>query len=113
MSIDPRVIGLDEIDTRRSVLTDAHSLSVLANGLNSLTLGAQFVGGAAQSLAHIVQCLVLYEVLIVDSILLDTRADVVRAVELFPEVIKGVYLRWGIRDEVGSIVEQVARWAFV
>jgi hypothetical protein len=62
------------------------------------------------TLANIIQNIVLYNTIIVDALLFERKlySDVSTAYELFPNVIRGIYLRWGIRKKIGDIVLEIA-----
>ena len=90
MPTDPRIIGVEELDRHRTVLTDAHSLS----RLHMLTDPAHYYSNRTgviepPSFANLVQNLVLYDVIVVDSVLLDTDPGVARAIDLFPGAVSG------------------------
>jgi hypothetical protein len=120
MPVDPRIIGIEELDRHKSVLTDAHSLSRIIELTNRFLRmsGDEFVRNSRISdplvqsrilgVANIIQSLVLYDTLVVDSVLLDTEQDVAEAVNLFPGVIFGVHLKWHIRKKIGDIVRNMA-----
>ena len=94
------------------MLTDAHPLSWLRR-LEPPSRYHRFEQAHLiqdPSLANLVQNLVLYDVIVVDSVLLDTHPYVVRAIDLFPGAIFGVYLKLGIRGEIGSRVRSVTSW---
>lgn len=94
------------------VLVDAHSLAALANVLTAPTPPAfdprVLTGPGGPALANVIQNVVLYDTLLVDSLLFQTEANVQTAWELFPNVIRGVYLRDGIRLRIGQTVDAVA-----
>lgn len=113
MPVDPRIIGVGELDRHKSVLTDAHSLSRLIELTGSFPRNVssdEFTRTGNLDLAYILQNLVLYDVMVVDSVLLDTYPDVAEAITRFSGVIFGVHLKWDIRSEIGKIVERAASW---
>lgn len=123
MKTDSIVIPQNKIDTTSSLLVDAHSLRALyltiftrseynfSNLINSPD--ALYNSGNYSSwdnmlaLANTIQNMVLYDTIIVDSLLLQADTGVRAACELFPNVIKGVYLDYNLRQRIGERVYTV------
>lgn len=106
---DPRIVGIENVDRSKCVLSDAHSMSVIANVLSSDEIPnfshevfANERGG--DSLAHVIQSVVLYEHILVDSVLFDLGV-VNQAEALFPEIIKGLFLRPSVRNAVAESMD--------
>jgi len=117
MPADKRVIPQDRVDPIDSLLVDAHSLKALpftqdysstlrfSESRNPNKLYDQLDQGLA--LASLIQNIVLYDTLIVDSLILQTEPEVKEAFSLFPGIIKGVYLETKLRREIGERVYTV------
>jgi hypothetical protein len=114
MKTDPRILPAEDIDRARTVLVDAHSLAALVKDLTQPTV-ANFSlveltsDYAGRKLANVIQSIVLYETLVVDSLLFQIYSDVHIATEFFPQIIRGVYLRPMIREKIGAVVGNIAR----
>jgi hypothetical protein len=106
---DPRVISAENVDRTRTVLVDTHSIST-ANRLLKQTAAPNFDFSydEGKTLANFIQALVLYETIVVDSILLGSSSyyDIELALDLFPGIIRGVYLRDPDRHRIGHVVQQ-------
>lgn len=112
MKPDERITSVERLERAGSVLVDAHSLYALANVLLETSVptfdDSVFVQTGGPTLANVIQNVVLYDRLVVDSLLFEVNSDVSRACELFPGVIQGVYLRNDVREEIGRIVASIA-----
>jgi hypothetical protein len=108
--IDQRVISAEKIDRSRTVLVDTHSLSAgnrLLSGADVPVFDiSSFADDSGKALANIIQALVLYETIVVDSILVGSHTDVGLAFDLFPSIVRGVYVRDMDRIRIGHWVEQ-------
>jgi hypothetical protein len=109
---DERIVSIERLDRARCVLMDAHSLASLdtnafVDPVFPSRLGprefAAYLGGPW--LAHIIQSLVLYETVLADSILFEVESTVTRAHELFPDAIRGIFIRSSARERVGERVD--------
>jgi hypothetical protein len=110
IKVDPRVIPAEKIDRSRTVLVDTHSLSAGNRLLERASVPAfdvsSFADDAGHALANIIQSLVLYDTIVVDSILLGSHSDVGLSLDLFPGIVRGVYLRDVERVRIGHWVSQ-------
>ena len=103
---DDRLVGIERVDHARSVLIDNHSLTMLSSDFEDLEVALtlkprDFVanpGGAW--LAHIIQTFVLYDTVLVDSVLFEVAPAVCRAYKLFPDAVRGVFILDSARDRV-------------
>jgi hypothetical protein len=103
---DERLVGIERVDRSRSALVDTHSLTTLASDFEDPGLALALMprdlvaqpGGAW--LAHIIQTFVLHDTVLVDSVLFDNEPAVSRAYSLFPDAIRGVFIRDSARDRV-------------
>ena len=117
MPTDNRVISQDKIDPTSSLLVDAHSLKALpftqcyssdlriGEAVNQDKVHDELDHGLA--LASLIQNIVLYDTVVADSLLLQTEPGGKEAFDLFPEVIKGVYLETALRRKIGDRVYTV------
>jgi hypothetical protein len=106
--VDDRIVSIEKLDRTRCVMVDAHSLATIAPELQTRetpTITARHLvetpGGPW--LANIIQTIVLNETVVVDSVLFDLDT-VSEAYKLFPDIIRGLFIRPGVRDDVGSRV---------
>lgn len=112
MRVDERIVSVEKLERAGTVLVDAHSLYQLADELIERQVpafGASILteqGGPR--LANVIQNIVLYDRVIVDSLLFQIDSKVSIACELFPDVIRGVYLRDDVRLRIGSVVDSIA-----
>jgi hypothetical protein len=108
--VDPRVIPAENIDRSHTVLIDTHSLSAGNRLLMRADIPAfdisSFADDAGRALANLIQALVLYETIVVDSILVGPHSDVGLALDLFPGIVRGVYIREIDRLRIGHWVQQ-------
>lgn len=92
------------------MLVDTHSLSAGNRLLRRAEAPAfdisSFVDDAGRALANIIQALVLYETIVVDSILVGAHSDVEVTLDLFPGIVRGVYIRDIDRLRIGHWVQQ-------
>jgi len=113
MKTDSRIIPTEKIDVNRTVLVDAHSLKTIPKYLIDDNVPSfeisEFTEYGAPSLSNIIQNIILYDKIIVDSILFQINSDLSIACELFPDTIFGVYLRPMVRSKIGTIVQNIAR----
>lgn len=125
MKIDSIVIPQNNIDKTSSLLVDAHSLkalglillyernqydfSNLVKSPNQLySSGNHFTWDNMLALANIIQNMVLYDTIIVDSLLFQADGFVRDTCELFPDVIKGVYFDYDFRYNIGQRVSSIS-----
>jgi len=115
VQFDPRIVSEEKLDRAKTALVDTHSLYVLAKELKDggvptfdVSALAQSYGGRA--FANVIQNIVLYDTIIVDSLLFQVHSDVSTACELFPDIIKGIYVRCGVRRKIGGLVGNIAGW---
>jgi len=114
MITDARIISVEKLDRAKTVLVDAGSLSTLANVLTEPSVPTfdllMLTERGGPTLANIIQNIVLYDTIIVDSLLFEETvgSDISTASELFPNVIRGIYLRWGVRKKIGKTVQEIA-----
>jgi len=110
--IDPRIMSVEKLDRAKTVLVDAGSLSTLAHVLIEPTIPTLDISLLTErggpTLANIIQNIVLYDTITVDSLLFEIYSDVSTACELFPNIIRGIYLRRGVREKIGDIVNEIA-----
>jgi len=98
---------VEDIDRTKSVLVDSHSLRAIAPVLSleevpTISNRDLVDTPGGPWLANILQAVVLHDTLLVDSLLLELEPDVVRAQELFPDVIKGLFIREDARERAGK-----------
>lgn len=104
--VDARVAPIERLDRSRAVLVSGHSLEVIATQLETsevpwLTPRQLVEEPGGPHLANVIQTIVLHDALLVDSVLFDI-GTVSHAHELFPDVIKGVFIRDSMREQVGE-----------
>lgn len=111
--VDSRIITAETLDKSRTVLVDAHSLStagpVLAEREVPRFHFSSFANDPGRALANVIQTIVLYETVVVDSTLLYSHSAVDVAFDLFPNVFRGVYLRDRDRMRIAHWVQQATR----
>jgi hypothetical protein len=112
---DSRITALERLDRARCVLVDGHSLSALANLLESpeipsITPRELVSTRGGPWMAHIIQTMVLYDTILFDSVLFELEPAVSKAHELLPEIIKGLFIRDSTRQLASERVEAAVRW---
>lgn len=112
MRIDERILPTEKLERSGTVLVDAHSLQTLARELVEPYVpvfnASAFTQYGGVTLANVIQNIVLYDRLVVDSLLFQVSSSVSTACELFPDVIRGVYVRNQVRMKIGHIVDFIA-----
>lgn len=125
MKIDSIVIPHNKLDKTSSLLVDAHSLKALelillyernqydfSNLIKSpdqlYSSGDYLTWNNMLALANVVQNMVLYDTIIVDSLLFQAEGAVRATCELFPDIIKGIYLSYDFRYNIGQRVSSVS-----
>lgn len=110
MILDSRIISIERINRARTVLVDYHSLTILARELTDSTVPSfdltDLIKGGGPTLANIIQNLVLYDNIIVDSLLFEAEPAVSTAQELFPDAIHGVFIRPQTRTAIGQVIDR-------
>ena len=86
--VDSRIIPAEKLNKDHTVLVDAHSLSVACPILAERRVPgfevSSFGNDLGRALANVIQTIVLYETIVVDSTLLYSHSAVEQALELFP-----------------------------
>jgi hypothetical protein len=105
------IISLNDLNRTNSVLVDAHSLRGISRDVDTrVPRNAQLdlTNPVGAKFANLIQNLVLYETLVVDSVLFEVEeSDFVTVCQKFPDAIRGLFVTNVIREEVGWIVAQV------
>jgi len=116
VTTDERITSIERIDQASSVLIDYHSLRAFDLEAFESTLKASTIAVRdlviypwGPWLSHIIQALVLHETLLVDSILLEVSQTAARAQKIFPEALRGLFIRRPMRQRVAERVEVSAR----
>jgi hypothetical protein len=111
LKTDDRVVGIEYVDRARSALVDNHSLMWLDSDFEdpgfavSLTPRDLVLAPAGPELAHVIQTFVLYETILIDSVLLEIKPAVCHACDLFPDAVRGLFIRDSVRDRVARRVD--------
>ena len=109
---EPRanVLSVEQVRCTPTVLTDATSLQEfdrLADPDFAVPMRPWCVSDAGFTIQYgILQSLVLHEQIVVDSLLIPSHSDVGQALALCPEVIRGVYLPFYVRERIGQRLER-------
>jgi hypothetical protein len=103
---NPRVLTIDEARSKSCVLTDATSLSNLdhlADPDFATRMRQHHVSDTGFAIQyHFLQAFILYEHIIVDSILIDSHSHVREAFDTCEDVLRGVYLPFNTRSLIGN-----------
>lgn len=108
----PSVISIEEVRGISCVLTDASSFLHFRHYLSEReTVGKMrewHVSDESFALNyHMLQAIVLYEHIVVDSLLYDSDHDIRGAFDLCPDIFRAVYLPCGVRTEIGRRLESL------
>lgn len=113
MTFDERLVSKEQIDRTRTVLTDMHSLAAFgtAQALKHQNVSWQDLSEVAVSdryaVANVIQSIVLYDTVVVDSVLLEGDAPAAGAFELFPGILKGIFISHEDRVQIADTIVQV------
>jgi hypothetical protein len=113
---DARLIPIEHVDRACSVLIDSHSLYALdieafetPAAAREMTPRDLVLHPGGPWLSHVIQALVLHDVLLVDSACFETDSTVQRAQAMFPDVIKPLFVRPTCRVDVRDRLYESAR----
>src|SRR5215212_155643 len=109
MTFDERLISKEQIDRAKTVLTDMHSLAAFGT---DLALGdhnvswQEFPMEDRYAVANMIQSIVLYDTVVADSVLLEGHAPAAGLFELFPGILKGIFITLEDRFQLADIIDQ-------
>jgi hypothetical protein len=104
------VLSVEQVRLTPTILTDATSLNnfdKLADPEFTRPMEPWCVMDAGFTIQYnILQSIILHDQIVVDSILIDSDSEVRNALELCPDVIRGVYLPFYVRQRIGQRLDR-------
>jgi len=113
MNFDERLVSKEQVDRAKTVLTDMHSLAAFGTALALKDQNAPWQDPLTipledrYAVANVIQSIVLYDTVIVDSVLLEGHAPAADLFELFPGILKGIFVSLEERFQIADIIEQI------
>lgn len=111
LKIDSRLIHKEDVDHNSAILIDAHSA---AGFVKELEQEETLINNTAQNndkplimLSNFIQYVVLYETIVIDSLFFEVSESVNQIAKLFPEIIKGVYIKPSERKELSNALNSI------
>ena len=107
---DPRIKSPESINPNKSILVDSYSLATIAKEeieSKPSYLTPQMLSNmdSGRTLANLIQNIILYHELLVDSVLIELHCDIQYAMSHFPGIINGVFIRPSIRKYIGDVID--------
>jgi hypothetical protein len=113
MTFDDRLVSKEQIVRAKTVLTDMHSLAAFGTALALKDQNVPWQGPReipledSYAVANVIQSIVLYDTVVVDSVLLEGHAPAADLFELFPGILKGIFITLDDRLQIADIIDQV------
>jgi len=113
MTFDERLVSKQQIDRAKTVLTDMHSLAAFDTALALKDQNVPWQDPReipledSYAVANVIQSIVLYDTVVVDSVLLEGHAPAAGLFDLFPGILKGIFITLDDRLQIADIIDQV------
>jgi hypothetical protein len=116
IKVDNRLCSISSIDNTRAALVSATSLLAMAhtlkrNQIPDTDLERLLLDPNGMVLANIIQTLVLHETVYADSILFDRSDDLDKAEEMFPGVVRRLFVPPSVRVEIAQTMNSISQTA--